>query len=176
MDPIDRNRFEARQRIDRYGFTKFIIGSGECSVPGCDCEPDLHPYAYTLGMHAHGSPDFVTFGLPISKVSAVVDPVCERAMRGSPVPIGKEHRTQLARGVVVSLVPVPDEWVGHDPGLVGAWFDVFAPRFPSFVQIFWADEAGRMPWEPACNPAVAVMQPLLFEDPLSVPPQADSVI
>ncbi len=95
---------------------------------------------------------------------------CDRAMRGRPVPIGPEIRQWIGGGVIVSLVPVPDLWVEHDPGRVGAWFDLFDPAVPRFVQIFWADEAGRMPWEPTCNPAVAAMQPKLFEDPTSVPP------
>ena len=56
-DPIDRLRAEARARIDRFGFTKLIVGTGECTVPGCDCEPEPHSYTYTLGMcdQAHPS-------------------------------------------------------------------------------------------------------------------------
>ncbi|MEM1332458.1 MAG: DUF4262 domain-containing protein [Actinomycetota bacterium] len=171
-DHLARFRAETRQRIQRYGFTKLIIGTGECSIPGCDCEPDLHPYAYTLGMHRHDSHEFVTFGLPLSKVSAVVDPVCKMTLDGLPLAVGRDHRFHLSDDLVVSLVDVPDLWVEHDPGRVGAWFDLYEPQFPTFVQIFWGDEQGRMPWEPACNPAVATMQPMLFEDAMSVPPPA----
>ncbi len=172
-DPIDRLRAETRARIDRFGFTKLIIGSGECAVPGCDCEREPHPYTYTLGMCDHDSPEFVTFGLTMSESNVIVDTVCENVMRGRTVPIGRDHHIHIGDGPAVSFLEVPDEWVAHDLDRVGSWFALYAPRFPSFVQICWADENGYMPWEPGCNPAVAALQPILADDPISVPDRID---
>jgi hypothetical protein len=168
-DPIDRLRAETRARIDRFGFTKLIVGTGECTVPGCDCEPEPHSYTYTLGMCDHGSREFVTFGLSMLQANSVVDTVCENVIRGRGVPIGRDHRVRLAGGPTVSFVAVPDRWVEVDADRVGSWFDLYAPRFPTFVQVCWSDEAGHMPWEPGCNPAVAAVQPVLADDPVSIP-------
>lgn len=174
MDPVDRLRVETRSLIDRYGFTKLLIGSGECAVPGCDCGPDPYSYTYTLGMCDHDSPEFVTFGLPRSHVASVVDPVCSTVMKDCQAPIGREHRFALSGGPTISFVAVPELWFDHDPHRVGAWFDLYAPRTPEFVQICWADEQGHMPWEPGCSPAVAAVQPVLADDPITVPPPADA--
>lgn len=173
MDPVDRLRAEARARIRRYGFTKLIIGTGQCDVPGCDCEPDPYSYAYTLGMCDHASPEFVTFGLPMSHVASVVDPACVTVMDGRQLSIGRDHRVDLPGGPTISFVAVPDMWVDRDSDRVGAWFDLYAPRTPEFVQICWADEQGYMPWEVGCNPAVAAVQPVLADDPVTVPPPVE---
>jgi len=168
-DPFERLRAETRKRIDRFGFTKLMIGSGACTIPGCDCEPEPHSYTYTLGMCDHDSPEFVTFGFPMSQVSSVVDTVCQNVMRGREAPIGRDHRIGLGSGPTVAFVAVPDRWLEVDPNRVGSWFDLYAPRIPTFVQICWSDDAGNMPWEPACNPAVTALQPLLADDPVGVP-------
>jgi len=171
VDPLARIRAHTREHIADFGFTTISVGGGECSVPGCESGPERYPYAYTLGMCDYASPEFVTLGLSNSHVASVVDPVCEAVMRARRMPVGAEHRIELPDGPVISLVAVPGAWVEHDPGRVAAWFTVYEPRSPSYVQIFWADEGGHMPWESECNPAVAALQPVLADDPISVPPR-----
>jgi hypothetical protein len=168
-DIFDRLRRETMARIERHGYTAMVVGTGECSVPGCDCRPEPYPYAYSLGFWAHGHAELVTFGLPLRAVNAVMDPILAALRAGRPLAIGQQHRHQLDGGPVVSLVAVPDLWVRRDPGRIGAWIDLYGPPLPSFVQICWADRDGRLPWEHGCDPATAAAQPLLADDPLRYP-------
>lgn len=169
-DVFDQLRAETIERIDRYGYTATVVGTGECSVPGCTCKPEPHPYSYSLGLCQHDHPELVVFGLPLAAVNAVMDPVFRAVRNGRPLEFGREHRHQVrAGGPVLSLVPVPALWVRRDPGRVGNWIDVYGFNLPSFVQICWADRDGSMPWEPNCNPSVRELQPILADDPLRYP-------
>lgn len=166
----EREHQQTLDRIERYGYTAMVIGTGECSVPGCDCRPEPYPYAYSLGFCGFDHPELVTLGLPLSAVNAVMDPIMAAARAGEPLAVGRDQRHELAGGgPVVSLVPVPDLWVRRDPGRIGAWIDVFGPPLPSFVQLCWADRDGHLPWDERCDPAVAAAQPLLDDDPIRYP-------
>lgn len=157
------------ERIDHHGYTAMVVGTGECSVPGCVCAPDPYPYAYSLGFCEREHPELVTFGLPLPAVNAVMDPVRDALRLGTPLAIGREHRHQLDHGPVISLVEVPDLWVRRDPGRIGMWIGMYGHPLPDFVQICWADRNERLPWDDDCDPGVAAAQPLLADDPLRYP-------
>jgi hypothetical protein len=168
----DDDLAELVAKIDHHGYTMIVVGTGECSVPGCVCSPEPYPYAYSLGLVEHDHPELVVFGLPLTHVNTVAAPVFEAAAAERPLAVGREHRHHLAAGPIIALVPVPDLWVRRDPGRIGGWLDVFAStyrRIPPFLQICWADAEGAMPWEPDCHPDVAALQPLLADDPLRYP-------
>ena len=169
LDGLDGLTREAIDRIDRFGFTAAIVGTGDCSVPGCRCEPEPHPFAYSLGMVEHGLDEHVVFGLPSDRVHCVLHPVCKAALSGRPLAVGREHRHELTGGPIVSLVPVPERWIMRDPGRIGSWYCVYDEPPPPFVQIFWADRDGHMPWEPECALGVARSQPVLADDPIRSP-------
>lgn len=171
-DPYDELRADTVARIERYGYTMTVVGTGECEVPGCTCGPEPYPYAYSLGFVKHSQPEVVMFGLPRSHVNTLARPVYEAVVAGRPFTVGRAHRHELASGAVISLVPVPDLWLRRDPGRVGGWLDVYAQdhhRLPAFTQICWADAAGSMPWESSCNSAVAAIQPVRADDPMRYP-------
>lgn len=171
-DPYDEINADLLANIDRYGYTMIVVGTGECSVPGCTCQPEPYPYAYSLGLIDHDHPELVTFGVPRSHVNTLARPVYEAAAAGRALPIGRQHRHQLEGGPTISLVPVPELWVRRDPGRIGGWLDVYSAsraRLPSFVQICWSDVNGALPWEPECDPDVAALQPILADDPLRYP-------
>ena len=169
-DVFDRLRQEAADRIDRHGYTAVAVGTGECSVAGCSCRPERHPYAYSLGFTEHDHPELVTFGLPIPAANMLIDPVLHAARSGEPMAIGREHRHRIDGGPVVALVPVPELWLRRDPGRFSSWIDLYGPPLPPVVQICWADHHERMPWEPGCDEAVVAAQPILADDPLRYPP------
>ncbi len=156
-------------RIERFGYTAAVIGTGECSVPGCNCSAEPYPYSYSLGFCDFDHPEVVSFGLTLQNVNELMNPVFEAVRAGAPLEVGQEHRHHLPCGAVISLVPVPDLWVRRDPGRIGGWLQLFGPALPEFVQICWADRDGNLPWEPDCDPAVAAAQPLLADDPLRYP-------
>jgi hypothetical protein len=171
-DPFDELRANTVARIEQYGYTMTVVGTGDCEVPGCTCGPAPYPYAYSLGLVEHDQPELVMFGVPLSHVNTLARPVYEAIVAGRPLAAGREHRHELTSGAIISLVPVPDLWLRRDPGRVGGWLDVYASthrRLPAFTQICWADAAGSMPWEPACDTAVAAIQPVLADDPLRYP-------
>jgi hypothetical protein len=168
-DFFEQQRRDTIDRIHRYGYTAMVVGTGQCSVPGCDCRPEPYPYAYSLGFSEHDQPEIVTFGLPLAHVNELMDPLFDAVEDGHPTAIGREHRHDLGGGLVVSLVAVPDLWVRRDPGRIGAWIDVFGPPLPSFVQACWGDRHGRLPWDDGCIPAVAAAQPILADDPIRYP-------
>ena len=171
LDPFDEMRADLIRLIDRHGYTTIVVGSGECSVPGCNCEPEPHTYAYSLGVFDHDHPELVLFGMPLSHVNSLTDPVYAAAAAGTPLAVGREHRHTLDCGATISLVPVPELWLRRDPGRIGCWLDMYgaANGLPAFVQICWADGDGSMPWEASCQPAVAALQPVLADDPLRFP-------
>lgn len=168
-DIFDRLRQDAIERIERHGYTAVVVGTGECAVPGCTCRPEPHPYAYSLGFCTHDHPELVVFGLTLPAVNTVMDPVLAALRSGAPLAVGQQHRHQLLRGPVISLVPVPELWLRRDPGRIGAWLDLYGPPLPSFVQICWADRNGHLPWDVNCDPAVAAAQPVLTDDPIRYP-------
>lgn len=168
-DFFERQYLETIDRIERFGYTAMVVGTGQCSVPGCDCRPEPYPYAYSLGFVEHDHPELVAFGVPLSAVNDLMDPVMAGVRAGRPLAIGREHRHQLPDGPLVTLLPVPDLWVRRDPGRIGAWIDVFGPPLPNFVQVCWSDVCGHLPWDDGCDPAVAAAQPILADDPIRYP-------
>jgi hypothetical protein len=168
-DIFERLHREVIERIERYGYTATVVGSGECSVPGCTCGPEPYPYAYSIGLCEHGHPELVVFGLPRSHVNSAMDPVFAAARGRAPLAVGRQHRHEFEGGRVLSLVAVPELWARRDPGRIGGWIDVYRSALPPFLQICWADRDGLMPWEPGCDPAVRDLQPLLDDDPLRYP-------
>lgn len=120
-------------------------------------------------MIEHRLDEHVVFGLPADRVHCVLHPICNAAIGGQPFAIGREHRHELPGGPVVALVPVPDRWVERDPGRIGSWFGVYDGPPPRFVQIFWADRFGFMPWEAQCATSVVAAQPVLQDDPIRFP-------
>ncbi len=168
-DDYDQLKTATIERIERFGFTATIVGTGECAVPGCTCRPEPHPYAYSIGMCEHDHDEYVVFGVPIGQTDDVLHATCRATIDGNPPSVGRAHRYTLPAGPVVSLVAVPDLWVRRDPGRVGSWINVYDAPPPRFIQICWADRNGHMPWDPGCDPAVAAVQPVLDDDALRIP-------
>ncbi len=162
-------RAQARERIDRYGYTAIVVGTGECSVPDCRCEPESYPYAYSIGLCERGHPEVVVFGLDRWHVSAALDAVAEAACAGNPLAVGPEHRHVFAGVHEYCLVPVPELWARRDLGRIGGWIDLYRSALPPLLQICWADEHGTMPWDDACDPGIRAVQPILSDDPIRYP-------
>jgi hypothetical protein len=162
-------RRQTIERIDRHGYTATVVGTGECSVPGCDCAPDPYPYAYSIGLCEHDHPELVVFGLDLWHVNEAMDPIVAAARAGRPLAVGAEHRHVFADVHEYCLIPVPELWVRRDPGRIGGWIDVYRSALPPFLQICWADQHGAMPWDDGCEQVVRDLQPILADDPLRYP-------
>ncbi len=176
FNDIDWLRLDIERRIKQSGFTMVGIGYGACAVPGCRCDerPSRQPYAYSLGLWQHGHPEIVIFGVPMAHVNEVSSVVYERLLAGDPLAVGRQHRHRIPGGPLIALEHVPPEWVRRDPDRIAGWLNQFGHRVdrrPTLVQVLWGDCDDLMPWEDGFDPEIAVVQPLLIDDPINVPPR-----
>jgi Domain of unknown function (DUF4262) len=168
----ERLMFIARAIATR-GLAVMSVGSGECSVPGCRCEPEAVPWSYTIGLVERRHPEIVTLGLPPTAAVAVLNWVNDRDVSGSRIVPGAIERFG---GVPIQLVPVPREWVMSEEEPMGQWFAHYGIgratlEPPSVLQLLWGDRRGHLPGEMACEPRIDELQPRLLEHPDWVPGQ-----
>src|SRR5262245_33561873 len=110
------------------GLAVISVGSGQCSVPGCRCEPEPIPWSYTIGFVERRHPEIVTFGLPPNAAVAILNWVHDRDATGHRIEPGTVERFN---GVRVALVPVPIEWVTSDDDPMGQWFEHYGVGRPT---------------------------------------------
>ncbi|CAN5607658.1 hypothetical protein BH24ACT5_BH24ACT5_13950 [soil metagenome] len=152
--------------IHRCGIAVMSVGSGECFVPGCTCEPEPMPWSYTVGFAERNLPEVVTFGLTSSDAQGALNSVRRCEVGGHPVAVG---HTGCFGGRKVRFDDVPDEWaLDETVGPMGRWFAHYGPGrdelvWPGVIQLVWADDRGRFPDEPGCAPDVVAAQPMGME-------------
>jgi hypothetical protein len=149
--------------ITRRGLAVMSDGSGECWVPGCECEPEPIPWSYTIGLVERGHPEVVTFGLPPNAAVAILNWVHDRDVAGRRIEPGTIERYN---GVPITLVPAPVQWMMSDDDPMGQWFahyGVGRPTIepPPLLQLVWADRHGVLPGQAGCERAIEERQPLL---------------
>lgn len=157
--------------VATYGQAVIAVGSGQCFVPGCECEPEAVPWAYTIGLVERDHPEVVTLGLPPGHAVAVLNWVHDREVAGDRLDVAEVRHFE---GVAVQLLPVPETWVAseHDP--MASWFAHYSAgrpplRAPPVLQLLWADDHGRFPGETSCRREVDARQPRLDRHPTWVP-------
>jgi hypothetical protein len=147
------------------GLAVFSVGSGECSVPGCKCEPEPMPWSYTVGLVERRHPEVMTFGLPPPAAVAILNWVHDRDVAGARIEPGVIERFN---GVPIKLLPVPTERVTSDDDPMGQWFHHYGIGRPTIepppvLQLLWADRDGFLPGEAGCARAIDELQPRLHE-------------
>ena len=95
----------------------------------------------------------------------------ERARLGRPLEPGVEYELDH---VGVKLVEVPSAWLAFDNSRMTLWLQHYAPgrntlTAPQINQLMWADADGRFPDDPACDPDIKDLQPVLAADPTAFP-------
>jgi hypothetical protein len=159
------------------GLAVMSVGSGQCAVPGCVCEPEPRPWSYTIGLVERQHPEVVTFGLSPPAAVAVLNWVHDRDMAGTRIEPGTIERFN---GVPIKLVPVPTEWVTSEDDPMGQWFHHYgigraSIEPPPVLQLLWADRHGVLPDEAGCERSIEQMQPRLHEQRRSVPPSLTAI-
>ena len=160
--------------ILRHGFAVVAVGYGDCGVPGCCSPPEAIPWSYTVGLSQVGEPELVLLGLDPISAHLAISWVATQALAGRPVPLDQPFDL---RHVATKVVDVPDEWLLTDPERMAVWF---ADRehherpsgLPRVRQVVWADDQGRFPDDASYRPPVALVQPMLRDDPFSIPHRA----
>lgn len=119
---------EVRRRIDSNGWQ--IV-----AVPGTRV---LAPFAYTVGLAVRGVPELVVTGKRPDPAAALLDEVAPRAIRTPPEP---GEILLLDSGAMVEAVALPQ------PGAHLFVAAAIAGPSLSALQLVWADDRGRYPWE-----------------------------
>jgi hypothetical protein len=101
-------------------------------------EDDRRPFAYTIGLHDRGLPEFLVTGLSPRQSLWLLDTFVKRALIGRRPAAG--DRLPLPAGTRLEVVKVaqPDAHMGMAIAIGGP--DVQA------LQLVWADDRGRWPW------------------------------
>jgi hypothetical protein len=97
------------------------------------------PWAYTIGMHDRGSPEFLVTGLSPARALWLLNTFAKRIVRTQRVPVPGE-RISLPAGTRVEVVEVP-----HPDAHMGIAVDIHRRPFRA-MQLVWADDRGRWPW------------------------------
>ena len=164
--------------IARHGFFVVSVGSGRCAVPGCNCALELRPWCYTIGLCDLQHPELVVVGLLPEAAHRVMTWTYELARYGRPLELGVKYELDH---VGVKLVEVPRHWLAFDPSRMTLWMQHYGPgrnvlEFPHVTQLLWADADGRFPDDPACDPEIRELQPVLATDPLAFPRKASRAV
>jgi hypothetical protein len=157
--------FRIAWTIDRHGFfIQYVLG-----------DSGHPPWAYTIGLMAQGSAEFVIMGIDPESASFVLhrvhdDVIAEREFR-----VGRNRRHTIA-GQPVRFLRVLNEYLDIRLGLFGAAEGYYAstggwPWTPRFVQVVWS-ENGAMPWAKSFPARLRRLQPLL-DVPGSLPVDAE---
>lgn len=169
-DPMDMFRLDLAHKIVSHGFAVVGVGYGDCSIPGCDCAPEPHPWSYTIGCDRLGHPEVVCMGYCQGHAHSLITTVIDEHRSGRPFVVDDLDGRRVG-DLRYAVRSVPDEWVATDPDRIGTWIDYYAPgretlELPRFVQAFVVDDDGLLPWERTDRNHV----PVLADDPFAHPP------
>ena len=117
-------------------------------------------WAYSTGLfHSYRHAEVMVFGLELDNMQKIINNIGLKIKDGAKFESGNEYQDIFARcGCQFRAVDT-----GHYEDYLGwaIWFYDSNP-FPA-LQCFWPDREGHYPWDPACSPDVACLQPLLFK-------------
>lgn len=104
-------------------------------------EDDKRPLAYTVGLHKRGLPELVVTGLP---------PLVAHRLLTKTAHLMVDHGEPVEAATVIDddaelLLEVVD--VDHPDVHLLMAVNLYGPRFRA-LQLVWADNRGRFPWEP----------------------------
>jgi hypothetical protein len=116
-------------------------------------------WAFSVGLHhTFDHPEIVLFGLPTSTLHEIINGLGEAIRAGGSFLPGTES-AEILDGHMCALQPVERCW--YEPFLGYATWFYRGADFPS-VQCLWPDRAGVLPHDPAFEPDLIHLQPLLW--------------
>jgi uncharacterized protein DUF4262 len=131
-------------------------------------EDDKGPaFAYTVGLyHSFGHPELIIVGLPLDVGHSVLNIAGESIRRGAQYSEGLQS-DEFFEDRACMFRRMPEAQYGNYLGWDLWFYDGTA--FPA-LQMIWADQHGRWPWESTADPGIRERQPVI-ED-LGDPPWA----
>ncbi len=122
-------------------------------------EDDEGPaFAYTVGLyHSFGHPELIVVGLPIEVGHSVLNIAGESIRRGVRYAEGIRS-DEFLEGRACTFRRMPESQYRHYLGWDLWFYDGNA--FPA-LQMIWADQHGRWPWETSVDQGVRKQQPVI---------------
>lgn len=116
-----------------------IIARQCWAVQGVERDRYRPPYAYTVGLTAHGKPELVLTGMSITRAAELLNDIAAHVLHAPPPPPGE--RVPLIDGPLVEFikVDVPSAHLLVADELYGSQLQA--------LQVVHADERGRWPWD-----------------------------
>jgi hypothetical protein len=135
------------------------VSSAGWAIPGVLGDGLTPSWAYSIGLWASfGHPDVAAFGLPLGELALIVKSLCLRVADEECLDIGDEidgaHPARLA------IRDVHDSW--RTTPLFHASDQFHGYIRPPILQVVWADQDGKFPWDQRLQPALADVQPRLW--------------
>lgn len=141
---LDQERAALATMIRRHGWSIQYVGEGACSAPGCDCWDVGPAFAYTVGLFGLDHPELLIFDVSERVAGLVLNGLGEWIRSGHSllprVPVEVEG---WARRIVPEEVPNPGEIVFTANGFYRRPAEASVP----VLQLTYADEEGRFPWD-----------------------------
>lgn len=104
-------------------------------------EDEKRPFAYTVGLHGLGAPELLISGVSPQGASHVLNSVA-RGMIGEGTIVAPAMRIDCRDGPLIEVVEVE-----HPDVHLKFAIRLFGTRVRA-LQLVWADERGRWPWDP----------------------------
>jgi hypothetical protein len=151
MDPIEAILDQHRAIIDRVGWAVTMVGP--------DSGDHGHRFAYTVGLTALGSPEFVIAGLP--------DQVMQNLLNDLAIRVGA-HAERFASGQRVgdlirgynAIIVEADGTAASDLMPASVAYGLYGVDTVVLQQVVWPDAAGHYPWDSGYRYA-ATVQPVI---------------
>jgi hypothetical protein len=124
-----------QQQIDEYGWAV-------TAVFPTDDAPDA-PFAYTVGLTAHGYPELIIAGLDPQIAQALLNDLATRVYDRAQRFTAGQRISDLLVGYDAIIVDGPATEALHP----GAAFARYGKNKVSLQQVVWPDPQGRFPWE-----------------------------
>ena len=135
------------------------IGRVGWAVQGIPGDEQCPSWAYSIGLrHTYGVPELALFGLSLPNMAAIINEIGRLIADGTEVKAGDQ--IDGVSPCTFTVRPVHDSW--RSTSLFTTSDTIYGYLRPSYLQVFWPDRQGILPWEPGFEPGFDGLQPLLW--------------
>jgi Domain of unknown function (DUF4262) len=128
-----------RTQLDYLDHMRDLITTFGWAIQGVERFGPHPPWAYTVGLTAHGRPELVAAGMPIRSAHELLNDVAEHLLHATVPRPGAQ--IPLRGGPVIEIVKVAEP----SAHLVTA-VQIYGPRVRA-LQLVHADDRGHWPWD-----------------------------
>jgi hypothetical protein len=126
---------------DYFDYIRRLIDARGWAVQGVERDGIHPPWAYTVGLTAHGRPELVVTGMGLTRATEVLNGVAEHLLHASAPDPGTQ--AALLSGPLVEVVRVAAPWAHLNMAV-----ELYGRRIRG-LQLVHADKHGHWPWDGA---------------------------